>query len=311
MSDRIDAPDPSGMPPFAGVLEMLAAGTLDLSNPFPTEYLLDKFPAYRDVTRTDVLIPGGQAARGYVPAVGNPDSVLVWIHGGAFIGGDLEMAEANWVGYELAAQGIAVLSLEYRKALDGLGFTALLEDVEAGWRHGVSWATAIKADHERIFLGGASAGASLAASVALRGDRAGNNRPRSLVLAYPTLHRNLPQWDPGAIESVRQRAGMTYFSSSWVREMGDNLVGEANDPLDLFAFPGDIQGPDLPPTLILTAEHDSLRSSAEAFRATLDASGGDVSYLLADQALHGFLSDPTSAAGLPSLARVAEWIRAH
>ena len=104
---------------------------------------------------------------------------------------------------------------------------------------------------------------------------------------------------------------MAYFSSSWVREMGDNLVGEENDPLDQFAFPGDIQGPDLPPTLILAAEHDSLRSSAEAFKATLDASGGDVSYLLADQALHGFLSDPTSAAGLPSLAHIAEWIRTH
>lgn len=41
---------------------------------------------------------------------------LVWCHGGAFMRGDLEMAEPDWVARELARRGVVVASVEYRLA---------------------------------------------------------------------------------------------------------------------------------------------------------------------------------------------------
>ena len=60
---------------------------------------------------------------------------LVWVHGGAFIGGYLDMPEANWVALELAARGIPVLSVDYVKCLGDVHFPEPTDEVRAAWEH--------------------------------------------------------------------------------------------------------------------------------------------------------------------------------
>ena len=43
-------------------------------------------------------------------------SGLVWLHGGGFAGGDLDMPEGDWVAQRFADQGITVVSVDYRLA---------------------------------------------------------------------------------------------------------------------------------------------------------------------------------------------------
>src|SRR3954468_914337 len=67
-------------------------------------------------TRDDIA-PG---PHGPVPVrIYTPDSPsgagLVWAHGGGFVGGDLDMREADWTAREIAARaGAVVVSVDYR-----------------------------------------------------------------------------------------------------------------------------------------------------------------------------------------------------
>lgn len=72
-----------------------------------TASLITAFPELGRVRITELSIPGphgDRAARMYrVP--GEPITAgFAWAHGGAFIGGHLDMPESRWVGLSLAAR---------------------------------------------------------------------------------------------------------------------------------------------------------------------------------------------------------------
>jgi acetyl esterase len=46
----------------------------------------------------------------------NPSPFLLWMHGGGFIGGDLDMPESHAVCAALAEHGITCASVDYRLA---------------------------------------------------------------------------------------------------------------------------------------------------------------------------------------------------
>src|SRR4051812_10555493 len=58
---------------------------------------------------------GPLGVRIYVPpAPAGPG--LVWLHGGGFAGGDLDMPEADWVARQFAERGVTVVSVDYQRA---------------------------------------------------------------------------------------------------------------------------------------------------------------------------------------------------
>ena len=59
----------------------------------------------------------------------------MWVHGGAFMGGYLDMPESNWVALELAARGIPVFAVDYTKCLGDVHYPVPSDDVLAAWRH--------------------------------------------------------------------------------------------------------------------------------------------------------------------------------
>ena len=101
--------------------------------------LVQRFSELADVGVRDVTIEGmhGDVAGRIYRGLTRPGAGLVWVHGGAFVGGDLDMPEAHWVSLAIVANGFPVLSLDYRKALRGVHYPAPSDDVLAGWL----WAT--------------------------------------------------------------------------------------------------------------------------------------------------------------------------
>ena len=94
---------------------------------------------------------------------------LVWMHGGAFIAGDLDMPEADWFSREVARRaGAVVVSVDYRLCNEGVHYPVPHDDVVAAIRWARESAPELGIDPGRVSAGGASAGANLAAGVALK-----------------------------------------------------------------------------------------------------------------------------------------------
>lgn len=265
------------------------------------------------------------------PAPDPTGSMLVWLHGGAFMFGTLDMPEADQVGRRLSAIGTTVVSVEYtlapvieespslpeggadtppapegmptpeemRALVEAAGpratFPVASLQTVAAFDWAVDNARQFGASPERVAMGGGSAGGTLAASAAVRlRDRAtsrpGSAVPSALALVYPALHAVLPQADAELEALVTGVPEALAFRPESTRAVNRNYLGDAS-PDDPYAFPGghDMRG--LCPTLIVTADRDRLRSSAQAFAAELALAGVDVSLERQPGVLHGFLNE--------------------
>jgi len=106
----------------------------------------------------------------YVPAGATRAPVVVSVHGGGWTLGNSAM-HAHWGRY-LAGSGIALFSIDYRLAAEGRkAYPEAVHDVRAAVQHVRDNAHELRLDPERIALFGDSAGAHLAALVALAGDK--------------------------------------------------------------------------------------------------------------------------------------------
>lgn len=272
-------------------------------------------PMHRDdVERREVAVPGPDGpvrtrwyrSRGLDPEV--PAPALLWAHGGGWQYGDLDMPEADSVAQVVAGDlpGI-VVSVDYRLA-PAHRHPAALDDVRAVAR----WVLAEGGDHgidvERVALGGGSAGAHLACLAAL--DLAAKGRaPAALLLGYPVTdpvggpyverHRDCPPplW-PGEEGIVGLFTGYLGHDPA---DAPDELVPARRRDLSA-----------LPPTLVTTAEVDSLRAQALTFVDQLRDAGVDVEHHDVDGVLHGYLN--TVADGPladAALERHVGWLRAR
>jgi len=106
----------------------------------------------------------------YLPAGATNAPVVAGVHGGGWHLGDAAM-HAHWGRY-LAGRGIAFFALNYRLAAeDRKAYPEAVHDVRAAVQYLRASARSLKLDPDRIGLFGDSAGAHLAALVALAGDK--------------------------------------------------------------------------------------------------------------------------------------------
>jgi acetyl esterase/lipase len=269
-----------------------------------------------------------------------PTPGLVWAHGGGFAGGDLDMPEADWVSRSLAERGVTVVSVDYRLAGDGCRYPVPSDDVLAAWRWTVEHVDELGIDPERLAIGGASAGANLAAGAVLRllasgGRVAAEPRieamlqrsggfdtaaslptqppalPAGVFLAYPTLLAVQPAPDAALRALLDANPGADRFGPASVRAMYETYLGGAVESAPLPAVPGlatpdDVRG--FPPTLMINGETDELRVSGEVFAATLAAADVPIELHTEPGTDHGHLNRPDVAAASDSLDRVVRWI---
>ena len=238
---------------------------------------------------------GPVPVRIYEPDGGGDDlPCLVWAHGGGFLGGDLDMHEADWTAREVCARaGAVVVSVDYRLAVDGVSYPVPHDDTVAA----VAWvrdnAAALGIDSSRIAVGGASAGANLTAGAVLKlRDREGW-LPSAIVFVYGVAHPVVPPASPALAAALAELPPLLAPSAG---ERDDfltvNYLGGAPSSADGYAMPALAVLEGLCPVLVLNAEYDRLRASGEAFTAALAVAGVDVRQVTVRGLLHGFLNQP-------------------
>jgi acetyl esterase/lipase len=228
------------------------------------------------------------------PASSGPG--LVWLHGGGFSGGSVEMFEGDGTARELAARtGGTVVSVDYRLADATTIFPAPFDDVRDAWEWTLAHAPELGITGT-VALGGTSAGAALAAgtAVALRDARA--TLPGLLVLIYPTLHPVLPAFSHELAAKLADIPAVFDYGPD-PNDPADSpmlrtLLGGPEWTVTSHAMAGLAHPHGLPRTLIVNAEYDQLRASGQAFAAALAEAGVDVEVRLARGVLHGHLNLP-------------------
>ncbi|WP_026547421.1 alpha/beta hydrolase [Paenarthrobacter nicotinovorans] len=256
-----------------------------------------------------IYTPAGQSPAGQSLDT-RPGHALVWMHGGAFQFGDLDTKEADWTARQLVQRASAtIVSVNYRLAVNGVHYPVPLDDVVAAIR----WVQAnmVELGITSLSLGGASAGANLAAGAALRLRDEDNWVPDQLVLVYPLMHAVPPAPSASLRTALSELPDAMRLTPRMIDSASENYLGTSSDvPAPGYAMPANADLDGLGPTLVLNAEYDELRASGEAFSALLAACGVDVEQVRIPGMLHGFLNLPATFAPVnQALERIADRLR--
>jgi len=231
----------------------------------------------------DDIDAGGVPARLYRPT-GAETSVLVWLHGGAFMTGDLDSSDVVVRAFAKRAQS-AVLSVDYRLAPENR-FPAAIDDA---WGATV-WATG---NFKTVAVGGDSAGGNLAAAVALRA-RDLRVELAMQILVYPVLTADTSNsYYEGFAQRYANFCGRTGFGATSlanIRNMWETYIPDPTrrfvqdaSPLRATSLAG------LAPVVMILAEHDILREDGEEYIRRLEAVGVPVEVHRYEGQLHGFI----------------------
>jgi acetyl esterase len=233
----------------------------------------------------------GVPVRLYRPANDAPLPLLVFLHGGGWMLGDLETHDA--MHRILAARaGCAVLAVGYRLAPEH-PFPAGLDDCAAAFAWARREAQAMRCDPARVALGGESAGANLTAAITLQLRDGGGTQPLFQLLIHPAtdLHFRLPSFDsvaaPGMTRDYLDTATAMYAGGA---HLADPLIS----PLRAERHDG------LAPAIVLTAEEDPLRDDGEYYARALIAAGVETLACRLPGLPHGFMFLPAT---LPAVSR--------
>jgi acetyl esterase len=232
----------------------------------------------------DRAIPGPAGeipVRIYTPDGDAPFPVLVYLHGGGWVLGNVETHDATCREVANAA-GCIVVSVDYRLAPEHK-FPAGPEDCYAAYRWVADTSASFGGDASRIAVGGDSAGANLATVVCLMVKERGGRMPAFQVLIYPATDYAFDK------PSHRENAEGYLLTTDSLRWFWDHYLNSDADAANPYASPlraDDLTG--LPPALIITAEFDPLRDEGEAYGDRLRAAGVPVVVSRYDGMIHGF-----------------------
>jgi acetyl esterase len=207
---------------------------------------------------------------------------MVYFHGGGWIWASVDTHDR--IAREYAASGpVAVVSVDYALSPEAKFPQALLECaavVRFVAEHGADWGL----DPARILVGGDSAGGNLALATALLLRDTGGPPLKGILTSYPVSDSRFDtssyrEFGSGGYGLTVER--MAFYWSVYVPHEIDRLHPLAA-PLR-----ADLTG--LPPTMVLLAELDVLRSEGEALAEKLRTGGVQVQTETFAGTLHGFL----------------------
>jgi len=238
------------------------------------------------LTVRDVVVPGEPdvPVRVYAPAEQDgPLPGLLFIHGGGFILGNVEMFDGD--AKRIAAEvGAVVVSVDYRLAPEN-PFPAGLDDCYAALVWTAAAADELGIDLARLAVGGDSAGGGLAAAVALLARDRGGPALCFQYLGIPELddrldtpsmraYHDTPLWHRPAAEF------------SWDSYLGPGVRGtEGVSPYAAPARMADLSG--LPPAFVNVCQFDPLRDEGIAYAQRLAQANVLTELILYPGTFHG------------------------
>lgn len=251
-----------------------------------------------EVGGREVFIPiefGSMRALYYGDEASKMNPLFIDIHGGAFIFASPE--EDDYFCTQLHEQlGMTVISLDYpltpeTKHPDVLNavYAAILSVRDNACEWGI--------DPDNISIGGHSAGGNLAAAVCLLAKQRGDLKLRCQMLAYPWV-------DPGCTLPPEQRYHDEFDLPQDLLDFAAGCYADEDalhhDALCTLVCAGISQLEGLPPVIMITCEHDSLRTEGEEYARKLILAGVEVIFKRQHDAGHGFtiFDTPLRDAGL-------------
>jgi acetyl esterase len=219
----------------------------------------------------------------YTPAGAGPFPILLYLHGGGWVMGNLETHD-DLCRSLCRRAGALVVAVDYRLAPEH-PFPVALDESCAALAGVVERADEIGGDPARLAVAGDSAGGNLAAALALRVRDAGGPALALQVLIYPALNY---AFDTASYHELADGYGLTrpemiFF---WNHYLASPADGE-------HPYASPLRAPDLsdlPPALVITAGYDPLRDDGEAYAARLARAGTPARLTRYAAMNHGFVS---------------------
>jgi acetyl esterase/lipase len=211
-----------------------------------------------------------------------PVPAIAYYHGGGHVIGSLDTHDL--IARNLCAlAGMLVCSVDYRMGPEHR-FPAAVEDSFAAleWLH--ANAAGLGADPGRLGVHGDSAGANLAAVVALMARDKGGPPLRLQSLVYPVADYSLsaPSYATFAEGyGLLTRAAMVWFQQHYLRSPADAADWRAS-PIKAASFAG------VAPAIVVTAECDVLHDDGAGYAEALRRAGVTVEYREYPGMIHAF-----------------------
>ena len=220
----------------------------------------------------------------YRPERAAPAALLVYLHGGGWVLGNLETHDETCRRLCVQAEAV-VVAVDYRLAPEAK-YPAALEDCYAALCQVAAQAANWAVDAARLCVAGDSAGGNLAAAVSMMARDRGGPALAHQLLIYPVTDCNFET------ASYRDNAEGYFLTRAMMRWFWDHYLehpAQRREPL-VSPLHGDLAG--LPAATVITAGYDPLRDEGSAYAEALRAAGVAVEQRLFAGMIHGFVTLP-------------------
>ena len=242
-----------------------------------------------------ITVPAGQiAGRIYTPSGNGPFPVIVYFHGGGFVIASINAYDSSARALTNGA-GAIVVAVEYRKAPEAK-FPAAHDDAFAAYQWVLANAVTFGGDAKRTAVVGESAGGNLAANVSIMARDKNVQMPLAEVLVYPIANNDLNA--PSVLENTSPMLTLNAPKLPWFYSFYLTTQSESNDPR-ISLVKANLSN--LPPTTIINAQSDPLRSEGELLAQKMREAGVKVDQKTYPGTVHEFfgmaaVSDQAKAA---------------
>lgn len=235
---------------------------------------------------------GAVRVRVFTPESDGPVPIMMYFHGGGYVKGGLDETDA-FCRRLARTTGNVVVSVDYRLAPEH-PYPAALGDAYRCSLWAYQNAGALGGTEDSFGVCGESAGGNLAAVICLLARSGQEIEISRQILLQPVVDFTLsfPSIGMPASECLVPREDLAWYYEEY-------YSGDTRDFRVSPIFADDLSG--LPPALIITAEHDTLRDEGKAYADRLESSGVTTQYSCYNGMIHGFLQ----MAGLVDEAQAA------
>lgn len=251
------------------------------SKPIPTEIKANRAfldagarPLAKGVKGT-LINASGVTAEMQIPEGAASDAVILYFHGGGYVGGSIA-SHRNLTGNLALASKCQLLSVEYRLAPEN-PHPAAVEDALNSYK----WLLSEGYDPKKIAISGDSAGGGLAIAAQLKIRDEGLPLPVASAPISPWIDMGLS----GDTMSSRQSRD-PLIRLDLIREFKSQFLGPINNSNDPYASPlqADLSG--LPPMLIHVGDDEMLLSDSERLAEKASAAGVSVTLEVWPEMIH-------------------------
>ena len=259
---------------------------------------------------TTIPVNGGEIkARIYTPQGSGPFPVILFMHGGGWVGCNLDTHDPLCRDLCVASSHV-IVSIDYRLAPEH-PFPVPPNDCIAAlaWIRGQG--TMLNADMNRLTICGDSAGGNLAAVLAIQARDKFPGLVKGQVLIYPATDHVGADWPSytefGGKEHQLDIKGFRWLWQLYLRNSPLLKAGETKHDLATPLHVKDLSR--LPPAFVTTAEYDLLRDEGLAYAERLTQAGNEAIHKRYAAQEHGYVGGRPSAAHTETVSDIANWLK--